>query len=224
MNIRLSQLFIINVLISTLALPASASGNAAIRAAKAAADAQAVRAAAMRRAAQVQEDARRAAAVRQQQVRATQVQQNANRVKYAQAKQAAQKAPVVGRVANDVNKMNKNGTMTNYKPKQMRVRQSYHQGKLGELMLERNIYARGNKAVPQVRLYAGSRYAKPDFIEYHTKTNSITFAEAKTGAAKLTKAQSYVYPKVEHSGGAFKLAGDKTLYTVPATKVNVHHL
>lgn len=220
-------LLVIAVLCASLVFPAHAvspnDARRALLAVEAAAKAQALRASAMKRAAEVQVAARDAIVTRQNALRAATVQQNTQRTLYAQTKPLTQ-SRVVGAVANDVNKMNKAGRMTTYSKKGMTLQRSYHQGKLGELVRERNIYAKGNLAVPQVTLKANGHKAVTDFIEYNPRNFSYSFNEVKTGKATYSFNQKAVYPTIESKGGVMSFKGSGGDLLVGPTKVTKYVL
>jgi hypothetical protein len=212
-------LSIISILSVTLTSLANANPNA-IRAIEAAAKARALKAQTMQRVAQAQEAARNATMIRNQNNLNRTVQNNKNRADYARIKNTTQKPPVAAPVANDVNRVRANGTLTNYSAQTMQLRRNYHQGKLRELIHERNIYAKGNLAVPQATLSSGGKTARADFIEYKPKKNNYVLTEVKTGNATLSKNQSTVYSSARTSGASMSFRGSHGTHLVPATNVN----
>lgn len=220
MKYRLSKItYLVFALSAGFSLPAYAANSTAIKAVEAAARAQAARASAMQKAAAAQESARVASAAR-----AETVQKNTNRIRYAKAKIASQRAPTVGRVANDVNRLRANGQMSTYGPKGMQIQRSNHQGKLGELVKERSIYARGNLAVPQVTMRTKAGNARTDFIEFNPTKRSFVFDEAKTGSAALSRNQAAAYPAMRSTGGAISFRGSDGTHLIGPTPVNVSRL
>ncbi|MDO6477353.1 hypothetical protein Q4520_18175 [Alteromonas sp. 1_MG-2023] len=214
------RLFFTAALCTVLSCPVSATlPENARRAAAAAAQAQAQRAAAMKRAAEVQERARQAARIAETR-RISATAERSRRDAYAQVKNTAPKQYQVGKVANDVNRIQKNGTMTSYSSKGMSVQRSSHQGKLGELVLERNIYARGNLAIPQATVKAGGKTSRPDFIEYNPRRGTVHALDAKTGGGTYTRNQSVVFPAFAKSGGTVSFRGSQGTHVVGPTPAN----